>query len=99
MEEYCDAYMQFLNNARTEREAVTLAIREAEASGFVEYTRGMTLEPGSKIYYNNRGKSLILAVMGVEPLSGGCVIAGAHVDAPRLDLKQQPSMKVTSWLC
>lgn len=90
MEEYCGAYMQFLNNARTEREAVALAIREAEARGFVEYTRGMTLEPGSRIYYNNRGKSLILAVMGMKPLSGGCVIAGAHVDAPRLDLKQQP---------
>ena len=90
MEEYCGDYMRFLGSARTEREAVTLAVGEAESRGFVPYTRGMPLAPGSKVYFNNRGKALILAVMGVRPLSEGCVIAGAHVDAPRLDLKQQP---------
>lgn len=90
LEDYCGEYMTFLNSARTEREAVELAIKQAKEHGFVEYVRGMTLEPGSKVYYNNRGKALILAVMGVKPLSEGCVIAGAHVDAPRLDLKQQP---------
>jgi aspartyl aminopeptidase len=90
METYCAAYMEFLDNARTEREAVKLAIREATGVGFAEYKRGMSLKPGSKIYFNNRGKSLILAIMGRKPLSDGCVIAGAHVDAPRLDLKQRP---------
>ena len=90
LEDYCREYMAFLNDARTEREAVKLAISQAEALGFQEYERGMELKPGSKIYRNNRGKALMLAVMGEEPLDNGCVIAGAHVDSPRLDLKQNP---------
>lgn len=89
-EEYCKGYMNYLNLARTEREAVCLAIGLAEKEGFVKYERGMTLTPGSRIYFNNRDKALILAVMGEKPLDEGCVIAGAHVDAPRLDLKQTP---------
>lgn len=90
IEDYSKEYMAFLNNARTEREAVKLAVEQAETLGFVEYERGMELKPGSKIYRNNRGKALMLAVMGEEPLDKGCVIAGAHVDSPRLDLKQNP---------
>lgn len=87
---YCEGYKQFLNAARTEREAVKEAIAMAEEAGFVPYEYGMTLQPGTKVYCSNRGKALMLAVMGREPLSAGCVIAGAHVDAPRLDLKQIP---------
>ena len=90
MEQYAEEYKKFLNEARTVREAVKLAVEMAEAQGFVPYERGMEMAPGTKIYFNNRGKSLILAVMGEQPLENGCVIAGAHVDAPRLDLKQQP---------
>lgn len=62
----------------------------AEAEGFVPYTFGMELQPGSKVYVNNRGKALMLAVLGQQPLDHGCVIAGAHIDSPRLDLKQTP---------
>lgn len=87
---YCEGYKQFLNVARTEREAVREAIAMAEEAGFVPYEYGMTLQPGAKVYCSNRGKALMLAVMGREPLSEGCVIAGAHVDSPRLDLKQIP---------
>lgn len=87
---YCEGYKQFLNAARTEREAVKEAIAMAEEAGFVPYEYGMTLQPGTKVYCSNRGKALMLAVMGKEPLSAGCVIAGAHVDSPRLDLKQVP---------
>ena len=90
LERYCGEYMQFLDSARTEREAVRDAIAYAEARGFVAYQRGMDLKSGSKIYYNNRGKGLILAVMGTELLDCGANIAAAHVDAPRLDLKQLP---------
>ena len=93
MEQYAEEYKKFLNEARTEREAVKLAVEMAEAQGFVPYERGMEMAAGTKIYFNNRGKSLILAVMGEQPLENGCVIAGAHVDAPRLDLKQQPLME------
>lgn len=88
VEEYSRSYMEFLNNSRTEREAVVNAINEAESLGFVEYVPGMELKPGMKIYKNNRGKALMLAVIGKKSLKEGAVIAGAHVDAPRLDLKQ-----------
>ena len=88
VEEYCAGYMDFLDNSRMEREAVANAIAQAEELGFVEYRAGMELVPGMKIYKNNRGKALMLAVIGKKPLSEGAVIAGAHVDSPRLDLKQ-----------
>ena len=87
---YAEGYKRFLDAARTEREAVKEAIRMAEDAGFVPYTFGMELQPGAKVYVNNRGKALMLAVLGEQPLDHGCVIAGAHVDSPRLDLKQTP---------
>ena len=90
MEEYCKDYMDFLNNSRIEREAVNNAVDLAENEGFVEYVPGMELKPGDRIYKNNRGKALMLAVIGSRPLSEGAVIAGAHIDSPRLDLKQLP---------
>ena len=90
LEDYCLGYMAFLNNSRTEREAVNNAIAMAEERGFVAYVPGMELRPGMKLYRNNRGKALMLAVIGRKDLGHGAVIAGAHVDAPRLDLKQIP---------
>ena len=90
MEDYCAGYMDFLNNSRTEREAVKAAIELAEDAGFVEYKAGMELKAGDKVYRNNRGKALMLAIIGRQSLENGCVIAGAHVDSPRLDLKQNP---------
>ena len=88
VEDYSRAYMDYLNRSRTEREAVANAIAIAESKGFVPYVSGMELKPGMKIYRNNRGKALMLAVIGKKSLAEGSVIAGAHVDAPRLDLKQ-----------
>lgn len=90
MEDYCRGYMAFLNEARTERETVKIAIEMAEDKGFVEYVDGMKLAPGDKVYCNNRSKALMLAVIGRKSLEEGCVIAGAHVDSPRIDLKQNP---------
>ena len=90
LEKYCADYIRYLDASRTEREAVKNAIAEAEEQGFVEYVPGMELAPGAKIYQNNRGKALTLAVIGKKSLAEGAVIAGAHVDAPRLDLKQVP---------
>ena len=88
VEDYCRGYMDYLDNSRMEREAVDNAIALAEKEGFVEYKPGMALKAGDKIYKNNRGKALMLAVIGKKPLSEGAVIAGAHVDSPRIDLKQ-----------
>ena len=89
-ENYCRAYMRFLNECRTEREATDYAIELAKEQGFVEYRPGMALSAGDKVYQSNRGKALMLAVIGEKPLSEGAVIAGAHIDSPRLDLKQSP---------
>lgn len=88
VEDYCKGYMEYLNISRTEREAVNNAIAQAQKKGFVEFVPGMEIKSGMKLYRCNRGKALMLAVIGEEPLSKGAVIAGAHVDAPRLDLKQ-----------
>ena len=90
-EEYCRGYMAYLDAARTEREAVTEAIKLAEAAGFapLEEHAG-PIRPGQKVYWNNRGKSLLLAVGGKKPMSAGFVVEAAHVDSPRLDLKQMP---------
>ena len=97
-EDYCADYIRFLDASRTEREAVKNAIAEAEARGFVEYIPGMALKAGDKVYQNNRGKALTLAVIGKKSLAEGAVIAGAHVDAPRLDLKQV-TMYETDEMC
>ena len=93
IERYCKGYMEYLDASRTEREAVKNAIAQAKAAGFKKFVPGMALEPGSKVYCSNRGKALMLAVIGKKPLSAGTVIAGAHIDSPRLDLKQLPVME------
>ena len=90
MESYCADYKAFLNAGKTERLSARAAIAAAEAAGFVEYKRGMTLAPGDKVYTCNRGKGLMLAVMGRESLAEGVQIAAAHIDSPRLDLKPTP---------
>ena len=89
-EEYCRGYMDYLNRARIEREAVTEAIRLAEKAGFEPLEGNGPIRPGQKVYWSNRGKELLLAVGGKKPMSSGCVIGAAHIDSPRLDLKQLP---------
>ena len=90
MNDYCEQYKAFLDVSKTERECVVSAIRLAEAKGFRSYTPGMDIAPGDKLYYNNRGKAIMLMVIGQKPLSEGANIGAAHTDAPRLDLKPNP---------
>ena len=87
---YCEGYKTFLDAGKTERECVDYAIVKAQAAGFRPLVRGEKLQPGDKVYRNNRGKSLLLAVIGQEGLDQGAVIGAAHIDSPRLDLKQNP---------
>ncbi|MGI6264856.1 MAG: aminopeptidase [Acutalibacteraceae bacterium] len=87
---YCEDYKAFLDAAKTEREAVIEAVRQAEAAGFVPFDRTKKLAAGDKVYLNNRGKALILAVIGSRPVTDGVSIAAAHIDSPRLDLKPNP---------
>ena len=90
MEAYCTGYKQFLDAGKTERECVDRAVALAQGAGFRAYERGMELKPGDKIYKVNRGKALMLAVLGQEKLDQGVCIGAAHIDSPRLDLKQNP---------
>ena len=87
---FCEGYKAFLDACKTEREAATWLIGEAESKGFAPFEEGKIYAPGAKIYVNNRGKSVILAVVGKQSLEAGVRIAAAHIDAPRLDLKPQP---------
>ena len=83
-------YMKYLDDAKTEREAVDAAIVIAEAAGFKPYSIGQKLNVGDKCYYNNRGKNLFLFTVGSENLEEGIRISAAHIDSPRIDLKQVP---------
>ena len=87
---YCEEYKAFLDSSMTEREAVRSAIALAEKAGFKAFVPGRKLKAGDKVYYSNRGKAIMLAVIGKKSFEEGCVIAAAHVDSPRLDLKQLP---------
>ena len=90
MESYCKRYAAFMDECKTEREATAWAVRVAEEHGFKPAVPGMTVQPGDKIYMNNRDKSILLAVVGSEPLNKGANICAAHVDSPRMDLKPNP---------
>ncbi len=90
MEDYCRRYSAFMDAAKTEREATAWAVQEAEKQGFKPLVPGMELKPGDRVYMNNRGKSILLAVMGEKSLAEGANICAAHVDSPRLDLKPNP---------
>ena len=90
MEAYAKRYMAFMDAAKTEREATSWAVAKAEELGFVPFVPGMAVNPGDKIYYNNRGKAIALAVIGTESLANGSNICAAHVDSPRMDLKPNP---------
>ena len=90
MEAYCKRYMAFMDACKTEREATTWTVATCQAHGFKEVKPGMELKPGDKVYYNNRGKSIIVAVIGSESLAWGANICAAHVDSPRMDLKPNP---------
>ena len=88
--DYARGYANFLDNAKTEREAVATAIEMAKAKGYRPYTFGQALQAGDKFYFNNRDKSLYLFIIGSEPIEKGVRINAAHIDSPRLDLKQCP---------
>ena len=90
MEAYCKRYTAFIDAAKTEREATTWAVENAEKFGFRPLVPGMELKPGDRVYRNNRGKSILLAVIGKENLNNGSNICAAHVDSPRMDVKPNP---------
>ena len=90
MFELCDEYREFLNEGKTERECAAKAVKMAELCGFKDINTVSSLKAGDKIYKLNRNKSILLAVIGSEDIKNGINLVGAHIDSPRLDLKQNP---------
>ena len=88
--EFCDDYIAFLNQSKTERECVKSAIKVAEENGFKPIEKMKKLKAGDKVYSINRGKNIILSVIGTESLESGLRVVGSHIDSPRLDLKPNP---------
>ena len=87
---FSEEYMQFLDIGKTEREFVIAAVESLEELGFVDIDTTDRLEPGAKVYSNIRGKGLMAAVVGKQPMTEGFNILGAHIDSPRVDLKPCP---------
>lgn len=87
---FSDEYREFLDNGKTERECIEISIKMAEDAGFKPLDEMAELKPGDKVYAINRGKNILMAVIGQENIEKGFNICGAHVDSPRLDLKQNP---------
>ncbi len=89
-DEFCEGYKDFLQEGKTERECVEYVLEKAAAKGFTEFDKTKTYKAGDKVYVNNRGKSVILAVMGKKGAKEGVKIVASHIDSPRLDLKPTP---------
>lgn len=92
--DFCEKYKSFMSTCKTERECVTEMVQQAEAAGYRNLNEvienGESLKPGDKVYANNMGKCLAMYIIGEEPMEKGMRILGAHIDSPRLDLKQNP---------
>lgn len=91
---FCEGYKDFLSACKTERECINWTIKKAEAFGYKSLKELMeqnaTLKPGDKVYSVNMDKSILLFVVGKQPIEKGINIVGAHIDSPRLDLKAKP---------
>lgn len=90
VEELSREYIDFISKCKTERECVKEIISMAQAQGYKDLMKVKKLKAGDKVYTVNKGKALILFNVGTEPISKGLKILGAHIDSPRLDVKQNP---------
>ncbi len=90
IEHFAEGYKDFLNTSKTERLCVQNALLLAKENGFVEFDENANYVTGDKVYLNQKGKALVLAVVGAEPIEKGTRIIAAHVDSPRIDLKANP---------
>ena len=94
MNSFCDKYKNFISECKTERECVTFAVEEIKKAGYVDLNEvissGRELKSQDKVYVNYMGKALAMFQIGDVPMEKGMNLLGAHVDSPRLDLKQDP---------
>ena len=87
---FCDGYINFLNIARTERLANKEIIRQAEMKGYKNIETVDSLKPGDKVYVDQKGKAVLMFIIGKESIENGMNIVGSHIDSPRLDVKANP---------
>ena len=96
---FAEKYRRFISCCKTERECVTEVVKQAEEAGFTDIRTVLeekrTLKPGDRVYADNKGKSVALYIIGRKPMREGMYILGAHIDSPRLDLKQNPMYEDT----
>lgn len=85
-----EEYKQYISVGKTERACVTESIKLAEDAGFKPLASFDKLQPGDKVYVTNKGKNIALFVVGDKPIEAGLRVLGAHIDSPRLDVKQNP---------
>ncbi len=90
IQEFGEGYKSFLSYGKTERLVVKEAIKMAEKEGFKPLSAYKELKPGDKVYVTNKAKNFLAAVIGKKSLEEGSRILGAHIDSPRLDIKQNP---------
>ncbi len=88
--DFCEGYKEFIDNAKTERQAVKSAVEIAKKHGFVDLNTKDSLKAGDKVYFINREKSVYLSVIGKEDITNGINFIIAHLDAPRIDIKANP---------
>ncbi len=88
--EFCEGYKNFLNQGKTERECVKMAVKILDEAGYTAFETHKRYRPGEKVYYVNRGKAIIATTFGSQPVKAGVRMNGAHIDSPRLDLKPNP---------
>ena len=92
--EFADDYKKFISECKTERECTKRAVEIAKSAGYEDLKEviasGKTLKAGSKVYAVNMNKAIVLFNIGEEPIENGMNILGAHIDSPRLDIKQNP---------
>lgn len=100
--ELCEGYKSFLSQCKTERLATKRAIELASAAGYVPLTEAIAekraLKPGDKVWIDNYGKAIMLVQIGTNDIEAGVNILGAHIDSPRLDLKQNPLYEASDFV-
>jgi aspartyl aminopeptidase len=94
LDRVCEGYKRFISDNKIEREVCAASIEQARAAGYHDLeelvAQGVALKAGDKVYASNHGKGVLLVQLGTEPLESGLNILGAHIDSPRLDVKQNP---------
>lgn len=92
--EFANDYKEFISNCKTERECVNESVKIAQKAGYTDLfkviRKGEMLKAGDKVYAVNKNKAIVLFCIGEEPIEDGLNILGAHIDSPRLDIKQNP---------